>query len=125
MHLAILMANTDESEFAARHRTDGEKFAQLFATLRPDWRFSVFSEKDGEFPASLDGIDGLIITGSPASVHDDGPWVAQLMSLIRRIRAEDRPVFGTCFGYQAIAMALGGTVSSNPGGWVSACQRPR
>ena len=118
MHLAILMANTDESEFAARHPTDGEKFVQLFAPLRPDWRFSVFSVKDGEFPASLDGIDGFIITGSPASVHDDDPWVAQLMALIRRIRAEDRPVFGACFGHQAIAKALGGTVSKNPGGWV-------
>ena len=30
MHLAILMANTDESEFAARHPKDGEKFTQLF-----------------------------------------------------------------------------------------------
>lgn len=118
MHIAILMANVDESAFAARHPKDGEKFAQLFAESRPDWRFSVFSVKDGVFPTDLDPFDGFIITGSPASVHDPDPWVEDLMALIRRIRAEDRAVFGACFGHQAIAKALGGTVSANPGGWV-------
>ena len=27
-------------------------------------------------------------------------------------------MFGACFGHQAIAMALGGTVGPNPGGWI-------
>ena len=29
-----------------------------------------------------------------------------------------RPLFGACFGHQAIALALGGKVGANPGGWV-------
>ena len=70
------------------------------------------------FPDDLQPFDGFIITGSPASVHDTEPWVDELMALIRRIRAEDRPMFGACFGHQAIAKALGGTVAANPGGWV-------
>ena len=28
------------------------------------------------------------------------------------------PLFGACFGHQAIALALGGSVEANPGGWV-------
>ena len=118
MHIAILMANTDESEFAQRHPKDGEKFARLLGPLRPDWRFTTISVKDGEFPADLSDYDGFIITGSPASVHDDQPWVHRLMQVIREIRAADRPLFGACFGHQAIAKALGGRVEKNPGGWV-------
>lgn len=118
MHIAILMANTDESDFAQRHPKDGEKFARLLGPLRPDWRFTTVVVKDGAFPADLSDYDGFIITGSPASVHDDQPWVHRLMQVIREIRAADRPLFGACFGHQAIAKALGGRVERNPGGWV-------
>ena len=118
MHIAILMANTDESDFAQQHPKDGEKFTNLLAPLRPDWRFTTVSVKDGEFPANLADYDGFIITGSPASVHDPDPWVDRLMQLIRNIHSSGQPMFGACFGHQAIAKALGGQVERNPGGWV-------
>lgn len=118
MHIAILMANTDDSDFAARWPKDGEKFSTLLGGLRPDWQFSVFSVKDGVFPDGLVGIDGFLITGSPASVHDSDPWVAKLLALVRQIVAARVPLFGACFGHQAIALALGGVVGKNPGGWV-------
>lgn len=118
MHLAVLMTNTDESDFAAAHPKDGEKFTTMIHSVRPDWQVSVFSVKDGQFPPGDARFDGWIIGGSPASVHDSDPWVAQLFVLIRRLVAEHQPVFGACFGHQAIAMALGGTVGPNPGGWV-------
>lgn len=118
MHIAILMTNTDDSAFSDGFPRDGEKFAALLAAIRPDWTFSVFSVKDGVFPQTLDGIDGFILTGSPASVHDADPWVARLLGLIRDIHADQTPMFGACFGHQAIALALGGSVERNPGGWV-------
>lgn len=118
MHIAILMTNTDESAFAQCWPKDGEKFCRLISPLRPDWEFSVFSVKDGAFPTALSAFDGFIITGSPASVHDLMPWVAQLLALIRQIADLRVPMFGACFGHQAIAMALGGTVGPNPDGWV-------
>ena len=118
MHIAILMTNTDESVFAQAWPKDGDKFSALIAKLRPDWEFSVFTVKDGVFPADLMAYDGFIITGSPASVHDDTPWVAMLLAQIRQIADLGTPMFGACFGHQAIAMALGGTVGANPSGWV-------
>lgn len=118
MHIAILMANTDESAFAARWPKDGEKFSKLLRGLRPNWQFSVFSVKDGVFPESLSGFDGFLITGSPASVLDDAPWIAELIKLIREIVTAKVPLFGACFGHQAIALAMGGLVCKNPGGWV-------
>jgi GMP synthase-like glutamine amidotransferase len=118
VHLAILMTNTDESAFARRHPKDGEKFSALVRSVRPEWTFDVFPVKDGVFPDDLSAFDGFLITGSPASVHDGEPWIDRLFETIREIVKREIPLFGACFGHQAIAMALGGKVEKNPGGWV-------
>lgn len=118
MRIAILMTNTDESAFAHQHPKDGEKWLKLIAPKRPDWVLSTFSVKDGHFPKNEEKLDGWIITGSPASVHDGEKWIDDLLALIRRIARSRTPLFGACFGHQAIAMALGGAVSKNPDGWV-------
>lgn len=118
MRIAILMTNTDESTFSARHPKDGEKFATLIARARPSWVTEVFSVKDGVFPAGPVGFGGAIITGSPASVHDGAPWIARLETLVRGWHRVGVPLYGACFGHRVIATALGGQVDANPGGWV-------
>ncbi len=118
MRLAILMTNTDETAFAQARPKDGQKFSDLVHEQRPDWQCDVYSVKDGVFPHDLDGYDGVMITGSPASVHEQSPWVSRLFDLIREIDTAELPMYGACFGHQAIAMALGGKVSRNPQGWV-------
>ncbi|MBY6067622.1 type 1 glutamine amidotransferase [Leisingera aquaemixtae] len=123
MHLAILMTNTDESEFAQMHPKDGEKFTDLIQMARPGWRTTVFSVKDGVFPQDLFEFNGAMITGSPASVRSGAPWVTQLLELIRAARSRQFPLFGACFGHQAIAMALGGSINRNPDGWVHGLTR--
>lgn len=117
MHIAILMANTDDSAFGRAHPDDGQKFSALLHRVRPDWTFEVFFVKDGIFPTHLD-FDGLLITGSPASVHDGADWIAQLEGLVRTAAAAKLPMFGACFGHQVIARALGAEVGPNPQGWV-------
>ena len=124
MHIAILMTNTDESDFAQRHPKDGEKFSNLMHLVRPDWDMSVYSVKDGVFPEDWQKYDGFMITGSPASVRDTDDWVQQLLELIRDIYASGTPMFGACFGHQAIALALGGEIGDNPDGWeFGLCER--
>lgn len=118
MHLAVLMTNTDESDFAKDHPKDSEKFAQLVHLVRPTWTVTSFAAKDGVFPPDITGFDGVMITGSPASVHDADPWVGELLDLIKTTYAAKIPMFGACFGHQAIALALGGKVEHNPIGWV-------
>ena len=117
MHLALLMTNTDESEFAQRHPKDEEKFSILIKQVRPDWEVTSFSVKDGVFPEDILAYDGVMITGSPASVLDYEPWMVRLLEEIRVAYAAGKPIFGACFGHQAIALALGGKVERNEAGW--------
>jgi GMP synthase-like glutamine amidotransferase len=115
--IGILVTNTDHSEFAKRHETDGEKFTTLMKAVRPDWIYKVYDCKQVEFPKTSDECDGYVMGGSPASVNDQEPWIATLLDLIRKFDAAKTPMVGCCFGHQAIAKALGGTVSKNPNGW--------
>ena len=118
MHIAVLATNTDDSDFAARHPRDVEKFRVLMQGVRPEWRVTAFDLPKGEFPEDLQGFDGVLIGGSPSSVHDEDAWIGRLITLIREGFAAGVPLAGACFGHQAIAKALGGVVGLNPGGFV-------
>lgn len=118
MHIAVLATNTDDSAFAARHPRDVEKFRALIHGVRPKWRVTAFDLPKGDFPETLQGFDGILIGGSPSSVHDDEAWIARLMDLIGEAYTAGVPLVGACFGHQAIAKALGGVVGRNPGPFV-------
>jgi len=118
MKLAILMANTDVSAFSDRHPKDGEKFSDFIKCVRPDWSCSIYNVTQNVFPVDITTYDGVIITGSPASVHDNENWMSKLSDIIVTLHNNECPVFGACFGHQAIAKALGGEVARNPHGWV-------
>ena len=120
MHLAILITNTDDSAFARARPDDAQKFRDLIAPLRPDWQLTAFSVTKGNFPEDLGGFDGAIIGGSPASVLDDHAWMVPLMALIRDAHVRKLPLYGACFGHQAIALALGGKVAKRAGGLIMA-----
>jgi GMP synthase-like glutamine amidotransferase len=118
MHIAVLITNTDWTEFAARHPRDRDRFPALIHGVRPEYRLSLYDVPLGEVPATLNGFDGIVIGGSPASVHDDAPWIAGLEELVRAAFAAGIPMFGACFGHQIIAKALGGQVGDNEGPFV-------
>jgi GMP synthase-like glutamine amidotransferase len=115
--IGILVTNTDHSDFAKRHDADGIKFTNLMTAARPDWSYKVYDCTRNEFPKSASECNGYVLGGSPASVNDDEPWIANLLALIRKFDIANIPMIGCCFGHQAIAKALGGAVSKNPNGW--------
>ncbi|MBT2213382.1 MULTISPECIES: gamma-glutamyl-gamma-aminobutyrate hydrolase family protein [Actinomadura] len=77
---------------------------------------------DFEFPDPL-AWDLIIPMGSPWSVNDAvvASWVAPELAMLGKAHAAGVPVLGICFGGQALAAALGGTVERAPRpemGWV-------
>lgn len=119
--IQILLTNDDASAFAQAYPNDGLKVAQLLARERPDWTYQVLDYPRGErcpVEASAPAVDGVVITGSPASVNDDAlPWLQDLLQDIVTLTARQIPLVGLCFGHQAIARALGGRVDVHTGGW--------
>ena len=67
-------------------------------------------------PLPADGFDLLVIMGSYWSVYEDAisAWIGDELDLIRRSHESGTPVLGICFGGQALAASLGGSVELSP-----------
>lgn len=69
------------------------------------------------FPG-IDEYDVVVVMGAPWGAWDDdriGSWLTGELEWLRRLNAADVPLLGICFGGQAIARALGGSVAPAPG----------
>lgn len=58
--------------------------------------------------------DILIILGGPMSPNDNFAWIKQERQLINALLANNKPIFGACFGAQQIAKTLGKKVLDAP-----------
>ena len=59
----------------------------------------------------LDGADALLIGGAGEySATEDYAWMADLLDVVREATDRGLPTFGSCWGHQVIARALGGEV---------------
>ncbi|MFC7318188.1 type 1 glutamine amidotransferase [Halomarina halobia] len=70
---------------------------------------------DEPFDPDLDAYEGIVISGSTASVYDEehADWVETQADLLHRCIDERVPVLGICFGHQLINRALGGRVDGD------------
>jgi len=62
---------------------------------------------------SLDGYDVFVILGSKSAVYDkevEAAWFGREMELIADAQRRDIPIFGICFGAQALCLYHGGVV---------------
>lgn len=66
-------------------------------------------------PSVLDGYDAFFIGGAGEySATQDYPWMDPALDLIRKAYDDSIPTFGSCWGHQLIARALGGRVEHDP-----------
>lgn len=86
------------------------------------FRFQSWHVEDMEFPDNVHDADGWLITGSRHGVYEAHAFIAPLEQFIRDAFDVRVPVVGICFGHQAMAQALGGTVAKYQGGWAVGAQ---
>ncbi|MGI8524823.1 MAG: type 1 glutamine amidotransferase [Pseudolabrys sp.] len=65
---------------------------------------------------SLEGYDGVTITGSSLHLYNRAPEVTRQVDLVRATLTTGTPMFGSCWGLQVITVATGGSVRKNPKG---------
>jgi GMP synthase-like glutamine amidotransferase len=75
-------------------------------------------------PTTTDGFDVLLVLGASPSVNDEhiAPWFNRELELIRDADERQVPILGVCFGAQALALAMGGSVGRSPTpeiGWLT------
>ena len=92
-------------------------FEDMFDRTGLGFSYEMVAISDGEpFPKPAQ-LEGIVITGSPAGVYDDLPWLDPLRNFIRAAYANRKPMLGVCFGHQIMADALGGDVRKSEKGW--------
>lgn len=72
--------------------------------------------QDGEAMPSLEGLSGVIVTGSAALVTDREAWSEATGRFLLQVLQTPLPLLGVCYGHQLLADALGGEVDFNPRG---------
>ena len=61
-----------------------EMFEDLIGPFLPDWSFASVALSSGAPLPDPSQLDAILITGSPAGVYDEEPWMAPLMEFIAR-----------------------------------------
>ncbi len=100
---------------------DYPRYPRMFETLLRDadaqLSFETVALVDGQALPDPHDCEGVLITGSPAGVYDNTPWMDPLRGFIREAFATRTPMVGVCFGHQIIADAMGGVVRKSEKGW--------
>lgn len=113
MTIGILETGRPPAHLVARF---GSYADMIRAMLGPDRAYRVYDVQAGELPADPAECRAYVITGSPAGVYDDLPWIPPFLEALRRVRGRAKMI-GICFGHQAMAKAFGGEVVKSPKGW--------
>jgi GMP synthase-like glutamine amidotransferase len=93
------------------------RYDAMFRSLLGDgFHFTTYEVQDGILPAAPEEQEAYIVTGSPAGVYDDLPWIAPLKDFLRSAKGKAKLV-GICFGHQVMAEAFGGRVEKYRQGW--------
>ena len=113
MNVGIL--ETGKPPEALRERFPG--YSAMFADLLgPGFTVTAYDVQAGEPPASPEAHSAYLVTGSPAGVYDDLPWIKPLKEFLRAAKGKAKLV-GICFGHQIMAEAFGGKVEKSARGW--------
>ncbi|WP_152039622.1 type 1 glutamine amidotransferase [Salinigranum salinum] len=101
----------DRTRFALLDASHGSLHTPRNFRRELDASLAEFDVTQGELPETFD-YDGVVITGSRASVYWDEPWIRSLVDWTADAAARGLPTLGVCYGHQVLAEALGGRVAA-------------
>lgn len=65
-------------------------------------------------PALTDGVDAVLVGGAGEfGVNDDTPWMHPFIDALGGLAESGFPLFASCFGFQGLVVALGGSVQTD------------
>lgn len=117
MKLCILDNDTLNGELAQRYSSFGAMFVRLFDSVGAGWSYDIFNTPCGEYPASFDDYDAVLLTGSKSDSFSDEPWIVELRRRVTLLLAQRKKMVGVCFGHQLIGLCMGAPVARAPQGW--------
>lgn len=94
----------------------GVQYAALLESMDPRVQCDVARPSEEGPNVDLSPYAGVAWTGSAMSAYEERPEVENQIRLARRAFDAGLPVFGSCWGLQIAAVALGGAVRANPRG---------
>jgi GMP synthase-like glutamine amidotransferase len=114
MKFALIKADYVNDDLLAEHGDLSDMFRRFFDGVEID----VYEARHRHLPDPTP-YAACLVTGSRSSVNDDHDWIRELLGFLRRtVEGKARtPIIGFCFGHQALAKALGGSVGKGPCEW--------
>ncbi|MFZ4626479.1 MAG: amidotransferase [Rhodoferax sp.] len=117
MKLCILENDYLDPAIEARYIGYGAMFERLLQTAGATGEFDIFNTPRGQYPASFDAYDAVLLTGSRADAFSPETWVLTLRQQVAGLLQAKKKLVGVCFGHQLIALCLGSEVGRAPQGW--------
>lgn len=104
----LLLQIRDEPEV---ERQEQECFVHFSGLAPEQFTFRNLVDRPDLSPRDVQGFDAVVIGGAGAhSVTEEYPFTAPLAEAVAAMVGARQPLFGSCWGHQFIAKALGGTV---------------
>jgi GMP synthase (glutamine-hydrolysing) len=111
--LRVLLLQVRDHPVAERQ--EQECFVHYSGLPAERWRFHNLLRAPAPDEREVTAAHAVVIGGAGAhSATETHPFTEPLARLARRSVAEQRPLFGSCFGHQFLAGALGGRVIHDP-----------
>ena len=108
MRIAVLEFGPWDPEFDGKVARFGDMLKHWVETSIPDADITLITISDGEAFPDVPSYDGYVISGSDKGVYDKTPWMQPLREFLISAKAQDKPLFGICFGHQIMADVFGG-----------------
>jgi GMP synthase-like glutamine amidotransferase len=115
--IGILNADEVRPELEAIYGDYPAMFTELLKNADSDIKLVTYNVLKGEYPASIDEVDGYLLTGSKSSVYENEEWIKKLGEFIFGLNARQKKLVAICFGHQMVAHFLGGQTQKSPKGW--------